>query len=454
MKRKYLKSLIVGILLVLFVSNKIMRPKSNEFPEVRLKEIVNKDKSFAIMIQSKNGYKEYDSDTWPGSSYKFKEAKCIDNNGDEIKEAVTYEEGKITLTTNKTIYCTVYFDYKGTINILRENDMQKYLSEDLQGDKYRYQASFPECDNESECENAAKMTNWICFGTTSNCGTNEDNVDKYMYRIIGVTEEGQLYLIKETFLKEGTQKKFAWNDKYYVDSSNPYYCENGKCPEWNTSLLFKRINGTSDGNASGSGGYPDYKGDTNIFVDSNEYGYMAQGTGWYSLIADHEWMYGDVITTAEYHGDTMYAIEHGDKETTHYIGTEGNITQETYTWSQNVNAKISLMYLHDYYYSYYDGISDETRGNARTQEKQKESWLFFQKDGYNSSASYEWLSTRWGIDGAMGPFVRAWIVSGDDGWINDRLYDVGGARPVFYLNSSAKIANGKGTKESPFILEI
>ena len=259
MKEKYLKSLIVivivGILLVLFVSNKIMRPKSNDLPEVRLKEIINKDKSFAIMIQSKNGYKEYDSDTWPGSSYKFKEAKCIDNNGDEIKEAVTYEEGKITLTTNKTIYCTVYFDYKGTINILRENDTQKYLSTDIQGDMYRYQASFPDSDS-------SEMTNWICFGTTENCSSSEDNIDKYMYRIIGITDEGQLYLLKETFLKEKDKTDFAWHSV-----SNNSSCQGENC-EWSNVALYKRLNGTSNGSTNGSGKYGD--GDTNIFLGTNE----------------------------------------------------------------------------------------------------------------------------------------------------------------------------------------
>ena len=193
MKEKYLKCLIVivGILLLLFVSNKIMKPKSNELPEVKLKEIVNKNKSFAIMIQEKSEtdkYQEYSSNKWPGDDYKFKEAKCIDNNGNEIKDAVTYEEGKITLTTNKTVYCTVYFD-KSIIGKLREKDTQKYLSTDKQGGMYRYQASFPDSDS-------SEMTNWICFGTTDNCGTNDDNIDKYMYRIIGITPEGQLYLIK------------------------------------------------------------------------------------------------------------------------------------------------------------------------------------------------------------------------------------------------------------------
>ena len=157
---------------------------------------------------------------------------------------------------------------------------------------YRYQASFEDSDS-------SEMTNWICFGTRSKdeCTNEETGIDKYMYRIIGITEEGQLYLIKETFLKEGSGTTFSWNDKYSVDSSSSAYCDNGLCPEWNTSLLFKRINGTSNGTQTGSGSTLN-KEWTDIFVDSNEYDYLKSGDSnggespneWYNLIANHEWM--------------------------------------------------------------------------------------------------------------------------------------------------------------------
>ncbi len=459
MKEKYLKSLIVivivGILLVLFVSNKIMKPKSNELPEVRLKEIINKDKSFAIMIQEKSEtdkYQEYDSNTWPGDDYKFKEAKCIDNNGDEVKEAITYENDKITLTTNKTVYCTVYFD-KSIIGKLRESDTNKNLSTDIQGDMYRYQGT-------------DDVHNWICFGTEENCGTNEDNIDKYMYRIIGITPEGQLYLIKETFLKEESGTSFTWNDKYSVDSFSEGYCDNGICPEWNTSLLFKRINGISNGTTQGTGTVND-KANTDIFVDSEYYDYLKSGdengtndeigSEWYQLIADHNWMYGDTNESAaasKYNGYVMYAIEHGDKETTHYVGTKDNIAQEIYTWNQKINAKISLMYLHDYYYSYYDGKIEESRGNAGSNSKLANSWLFFKKDGYNSSPSYEWLSTRWSIFNESKLDVLAWRLTSSSEWNGCILFSALGARPVFYLNSSIKIASGFGTKTDPYIINL
>ena len=278
-----------------------------------------------------------------------------------------------------------------------------------------------------------------------------------------------MYLLKETFLKERETNTFAWNDKYYVDSSHSAYCDDGKCPEWNTSLLFKRMNGTSNGTQTGSGSTLN-KEWTDIFVDSSEYDYLKSGDSnsggaaseWYNLIVDHEWMYGDTINTTSsviYNGKNMYDIETGQTSTTHYIGTAGNITEETnYKWNEKtdpVRAKIGLMYMHDVAYAYYDGNDPNTRGNPGNGTSVLNSWIHFRKDGYNTSSYYEWLSTRRGVFNTEVPYVWARYVY-YDGTLNGshELYYSFGVRPVFYLNSSAKIASGKGTKESPLILEI
>ncbi len=454
MKEKYVKMLIT-IIVVSFIGMFIflnINKENKPLPEVKLKEIVNEEKAFAIMIQNGDGYEEYDSNTWPGDGYIYKEAKCTDNNGAIVDDAITFADGKATLTTNQTVFCTLYFDEKPEpAKDLREKDPSNTLSEDLQGGMYRYQGT-------------GDIPNWICFGTRdANACKTADGIDKYMYRIIGITEEGQMYLIKETFLKEGSGTTFAWNDKYYTSGSSATTCDSKICPEWGQNNLFKRLNGTSNGTTQGTGTTSD-NANTDIFVDSTQYEYLKSGDSnsggaaseWYNLIANHEWMYGDTITgysdEATYTGNTVYAIETGQADTKHYVGTDGSNTEQTYRWSQTVNAKISLMYIHDYVYSYYDGSNPDTRGNPKNYSTAKNGWLFFQKDGYNTSSNYEWLSTRWGVLSTSGAFVNARYVSSIGGVGGSNLYDAGGVRPVFYLESSAKIASGEGTKDSPFIL--
>ncbi len=435
MKEKYVKCLIVIVVVIiiggLFIYQGINK-ENKPLPEVKLKEIVNKNKSFAIMIQEKSEtdkYQEYDSNTWPGDDYVFKEAKCIDNNGDEIKEAVTYENDKITLTTNKTVYCTVYFD-KSLIGKLREDEElanKDNLSKDLQGGMYRYQGT-------------DDVHNWICFGTTNNCGTNDDNIDKYMYRIIGVTKEGQLYLIKETFLKEGDTVEFQWNSKYNVSD-----CLGEAC-EWPNSDIYKRLNGEE------SNGNP-------IFINNAEYEYMVEGNEWYKLIEEHNWMYGDTNVTnwsIIYNGSKIYAIETGNTTTRYWPDEEQGQTtcsddslcaEKEYTWTKSVPAKIGLMYMHDVDYAY-------TGGNPENPTNVKNSWIYFQKDRYNTSSIYEWLLPRTGPNTESFSVVSARHVN-LYGTINPNVmrYE-NGARPVFYLPSNVKIPSGTGTKTDPYILEI
>ena len=104
------------------------------------------------------------------------------------------------------------------------------------------------------------------------------------------------------------------------------------------------------------------------------------------------------------------------------------------------------MYVHDYYYAYPAGIPG-SYSNAW------KSWLFRSKDGYNSSPSYEWLSTRWGVYSASDYRVAAQFINHNGAWSFDPFYNEFGVRPVFYLSSKAKIKEGDGTKASPYTLD-
>ena len=281
---------------------------------------------------------------------------------------------------------------------LREDDEQGYLSEDLQGGMYRYQAA-PADENET-----AQMTNWICFGTTENCGIDEtdsdsnnipDGIDKYMYRIIGITEEGEMYLLKETFLKEGETNQFVWNSKYRISD-----CLGEAC-EWPNSDLYRRINGLSNGEVPGTG-YGD-GASTDIFVDSKYYDYLKSGdkdginggetsSDWYNLIEKHNWMYGD--ENEDYpnnlSADYMYGIETGkiatkrywpDEETQTTCSSDSLCTEKEYTWKKIVNARIGLLYRHDRLFSEWIDVLVFGRGTY------SEEWVISRNGLFSASSS-------------------------------------------------------------------
>ncbi len=468
---KYRKKIIVIcviieiILVPLIVRNIIsLKNKDNNDNNIPSENEIGKQE-FGIMYRDNDtdSYKAYSGSIIDAinNSYELNltNSKCSDGSGATVtpSSVLSINGSTVTIKSNKTVYCTLYFDLKKSMTALELlKSKPKDLSPTIQGDMYRYQAA-PASANE-----AAKMTNWICFGTTENCGENNELIDKYMYRIIGITSSGEMKLIKETFIKEGSTSGFSWNDRYSVDSTSTYYCPDGKCPDWPESELFKRLNGTSNGKQTGNGETLD-KEWTDIFVDSEQYDYLRSGDGknggtsassWYNLISDHQWLYGDTKDTSalnKYNGDAMYAIESGAIDTTHYVGTKGNITSETYNWKDNppLTAKIGLMYWYDYYYSYYDGADESTRGNAGAYSKLTNAWLHFRRDGYNTSTSCEWLMSRWGVYSTSSTSVYAFGVYYDGDWYRNYLIYTYGVRPVFYLSSTAKIL-GDGTKSSPY----
>ena len=417
--------IIVGV----YSIPKLIKPKYEPLPEVRLVNQKEKNtKGFAIMVsnESSDGYEEYTNEdgTWPSEEegYEFKEAKCIDNNGALVNNAVTFADGKVTLKTNKTIYCTMYFDKnmgRAPLEVLRENDPQNKLSSETVGGMYRFQG-----------KNTDTINNYICFGTDNKeeCACTDEKtcddtkLDKYMYRIIGITEEGQLYLIKMKGVEEGSNKTFE-QSKY----------------DWPCSSLFEKLNGIS---TSG-----------NIFINNTRYEYMVEGNKWYSKIENHNWKYGR--SSFEWFN----------------IDTASNALNVEDAWSDTTEAKIGLMYVHDYYFSY------DSNRNWRS-DCDGSSWVHYVNNKDTTGSSYGEFSIM---------FFRAWgpksppipdqpsfdgsiaTLTGDSCEAMPRYQPVcirssgcpdgdgcseALARPTFYLSSSTTIKSGTGSITDPYMLSV
>ncbi len=422
--KKYIMVVLIILFIVTIVSIKsLMKDNNKSLPETNE---INNLKRFAVMVQNETGYEEYISkdNKWPSEGYKFKEAKCVDNKGSKIdSNIVKYNNGKVTLTTNKTVYCTLYFDKKTTISALDiVASKPKSLSPNPdQGDMYRYQGT-------SELVN----DNYICFGTKekSECTNDEDH---YMYRIIGITPEGKMKLIKQTPVVEEGNTVFSWYKVTVTnDSGQSLYGTAEKGFEtWPESLIYKRLNGLSNGKITGSGENissnstnKNTNADTNIFVDSytNEYPYMKRESEWYKKIADHEWMYGDTEDSFNFNGHEMYKAETGQIETKYnYFDSETSTYKSgTYTWNKEtdkVPAKIALPYLYDFYLAYYDGETEETRGIPGT-ESLGENWIL--KIGPNETHIKAVMERCTNVSGSRLPhaftaFRNVWSTSGEDG---------------------------------------
>ena len=434
--------IIVSVFTIFFVSRININKKEDKIPEVKLQEKDKANKALAIMV-SEDGekYKEYKEEKLPGNEYKFKEAKCIDKNGNSIDGKVVEQEGKITIKTNKTIYCTFYYDHKGITEILRENDTNKVISSNLVGDLYRYQGV-----GTKEAEDATHKlvnNNYICFGTSDKDAC-INNPKKYLFRIIGITTDEKLKLIKNANVIENNIGVFVWDNKDSIEKGSEAYTEN--CAIWPNSLIFKRLNGISNGKVSGEGKVAD-GGNTDIFVDNPNYDYLKSGdkinggttaSTWYDIIDNHNWLYGNLAgdndANGSYYGGKnngliVYQIETGNLPTARY---DTSMNYKPYTWDVKndvVDAKIGLMYLHDYYLSYDNNI--DWFSNPATNKN----WIYSSAGWFISSPGINWFGTS----GNIYPWNTVTVPHN--------------VLPVFYLKNNILIS-GMGTQESPYLINF
>ena len=295
---------------------------------------INNSNMFAIMLEQADGtYKESSDNSWPtdGYTYNASMSGCIDINGNKLDGVLSYDATNniATVDTGATSYCYLYFslppnlyDVCGSYDkmsscVANENISQIEGVNSIEAGMYRYQGT--------------DAMNYVCFGTTvkSEC---VGNTDAYMYRIIGIQENGQMKLIK----KEALNSTVQWWSDYTTDKT------------WPESLIYTTLNGSD-------------------YLLNETY----VPTGWESKIVTHDWKYGDTTSYGNYDGATIYATENA--------------------WTTTVSAKIGLMYILDYYYAYASGGAPGSYSNAKTAWIH-----LSKNDTSAPNTSYEWTMSRYG----------------------------------------------------------
>ncbi len=350
-----------------------------------------------IISETKNndGYKTTINYTIVGDSNVNITAAIELKNTKDDQTALAGKDIDINIT-NENLVCSVGTKLTNK-EIAEANDKDNVLTDTSVGGMHRYQGT-------------GDVNNYICLG--DDCGTNGND----LYRIIGITDDGEIKVIKKIALT-GTMK---WHTTYSTDT------------EWPDSDLFHQLN-----DYAGS----DYGSET--YNDTSFYSKLSEQLKPY--IVKKDWMYGDTDLSDSsadmYNGNKMYAIETGGEPTTHCEKNENNsCTEQPYTWSKTVNAYIGLQYIHDYIYAYPNG----NPGNYTTA---KNAWIYINKN--DSSKSYEWLISRYGC-GSYGAY-NAWFVHSSGYVYYGDLDATSAVRPVFYLSSDVSLS-GEGTLDVPYTI--
>ncbi len=137
MRLKY-KKIIITILLVielimvhLTYQSFLQRNNYNTRDEVK-----NKNKQFAVYLKNGEEYEPYQGTSlYPKGYYLNKDQSyCLDMQDNKVEDILEFSSEGITVTSNKTVYCTLYFDpYKEEAGnytfYIKENTTPKYTSE-------------------------------------------------------------------------------------------------------------------------------------------------------------------------------------------------------------------------------------------------------------------------------------------------------------------------------------
>ena len=113
--KKYMKALIISVLCVLELSAIFLMCKSSHANSVKLENVnlennlikENNKSNFAIMLGDIDGvYTESNDSAWPSNlkyNYNSERSGCIDVNGNEIENAISYDNNTsmVTVSSNK-----------------------------------------------------------------------------------------------------------------------------------------------------------------------------------------------------------------------------------------------------------------------------------------------------------------------------------------------------------------
>ncbi len=253
--------------------------------------------------------------------------------------------------------------------------------------------------------------NYICFGTDDK-DTCKNNLDQYMYRIIGIDEaNNQIKVIKATKIVKGTIYRFRWHYVYLGSE------------KWDQSDLYKALNNKPIVTSSESA----EEMYTESFIGSMYYSYMQDETWTNLIVKNPTWYDGEDLT--------IYTVERS------YV-------QERSIKLENGDS-IGLMYASDYLYAGeqdtinwlfiangLNGIPNTGSPSAGTlqQPTAESEWTLNNENTSNQSYAFS-VDERGTVEAVRRDYNHA-------------------VRPSFYLTLNNITLRGKGIISNPYIIKF
>ena len=428
--------------------NEIYTEKNDE--NVKNNEKINKIPGMvSLMLETKAGSGEYKASTgskWPTSGYEFNESLSNCENGGKL--TWNKDKGTVTVKTNKSDRCYVYFDVVPpdvTLSITnRPTTYGKLGSINCTGSSATYNQQY----NRVEISSIDKKYTSCTLNYTDS--TSKVNLATYITGLEGTTQGTGQVVIENGYRYEGKNpNNYIWfNNEYWriigvfdsashgvsgknlvkiirADLLDGLAWDKSNTNNWDTSSLNKLLNGAyynaQDGTSSGY-----CYGDSTTATANCDYTKKGIQAGFKKMIASVTWHLGGYSSTSAT-SSAFYGYERGTtvyserpKSTTGYIG---------------------LMYPSDYGYSVLASSCARTKnlGSYNNATCAGQSWLY--------GKGYEWTLTP---NSSNGDHVFRLNNSGN--LYYNYASNGYGSRPVLYLDASVYKIGGDGSLNNPYIV--
>ena len=453
MKKKYV--VIFSVLLIVSVLIYICIPKEKE--EIKDTETkVNTNGFLTLMLEQEDGsYQKSSTSTWPKTGYIFNGVLSNCENGGKL---IWNDELKtITLKTNKSDKCYVYFDkyinpVVNNVTVIDTSTSSISVSVNASGGTNSVATYYYSINNG---EFTSSTSNTYTFSGLNKETTytikvyvkDTNGIDSSVFTINAETENIVLLAdyIKGLYTSQGSNGIYyhtsslansAEDNSYRYAGANPnnYVCFGSDAATCTSDNLYriigvfddevKLIKSTSIGNYEWA---IDWKvGNTwsksDIRTTLNTTYYNTLSSAWQNKIAIHTWKVGGMLSNAANTAKQYYDVE---------VGSSSSSTTDS--------VKIGLMYVSDYGYAVSNNYWTTALYNYNDITLRSNNWLY--------SDSSELTITINSNSSGFVPSVFFVHYSGNVYYFDmDIVYAI---RPCFYLTSSTTYVSGSGTSNDP-----
>ena len=225
-------ALLLGIeITTLFLGIKSFGNKNNTLDDIKL--LGNKSNNlFAIMVKDASGnYNE--ANNFPSGAYILNEtmSSCIDNNGNKIDNILSYADGFVSATTNKTVYCYLYFDKDNTV----------------------YAKLLDDYENNKGVQKITDENGKDVYYYTGNITNNNLVFNNYCWKMVRTTETDGVKLIYNGVYKEDTKCNNT-GTSVYIDSNKTAFNTNRNSPAY-VGYMYGTVYAWTNKSASDFGTY-------------------------------------------------------------------------------------------------------------------------------------------------------------------------------------------------------